>query len=191
MDNLEYIATAAELGINVDGRQIYLFGTIKGDMALRLRLQLTVLEAISAKRAIKVLIHSEGGDESAGFAMYDMLRSSPCPIWTMGVGAVMSTAALIFQAGDHRQLTPECRTLVHNGSFSFGKGDIQQNHIIDYAKEMHAVNKRYAALIAERAGLPIKKVQGWCRGDKYFSAEEAVANGLADAIVHYPKKGKS
>ena len=159
-------------------------------MALRLAGQLEALE-FGMPGGLKVVISSEGGDEAAGFAMYDLLKSAPCQVTTVGVGSVMSIAALVFQAGDHRVLMPECRYMVHNGSYDFGKGDTQQNHIIDYAREMQAVNKRYAKLIAERAGLQPSKVEKWCRGDKYFSAEEAIGFGLADAIISYPKKTRN
>ena len=63
-----------------------------------------------------------------------------------------------------------------------GKGDIQQSRISDLGAEMRNTTKRYADIIAERSGLDPRKVRSWCRGDRFFGAQEALDLGLADGI---------
>lgn len=180
MDPQERMDDITDRSIDLLSRRVFLFGSIDNDMALQLEASLTLLEQASA--AIKVVIQSEGGEESAGFGIYDRLLSSPNHIVTFGRGAVMSIATLIFQGGDERILTPECRMMVHSGSFNFGKGDIQQSRISDLGAEMRNTTKRYADIIAERSGLDPRKVRSWCRGDRFFGAQEALDLGLADGI---------
>jgi ATP-dependent Clp protease protease subunit len=99
------------------------------------------------------------------------------------MGAVMSIAALVFQACDNRMLYPSTRFMIHNGSYAGFSKDEQQNHIIDRAKEMEVVNRKYAEVLAYHSRQPLRKVLNWCRGDKFFSAEQAVKAGFADSVM--------
>jgi ATP-dependent Clp protease protease subunit len=198
-DPIDKVDAILEQRVDFETRSIFLNGDIDDKMARKFQAALKVLERVDPNPlglgpvkgqvpGITIYLNSAGGEEGAGFAMYDAIRNCERSVTIIGTGNVMSMATLIFQAGDARMLTPTARLLIHNGTFG-GFGDTtQQNHIIDYAKEMKAVSKVYAGLIAERSGLPVKKVLDWCRGDKFFSAVEAVEYNLADFIIPYKKK---
>ena len=57
------------------------------------------LESPKAKY-LQVLINSGGGDLNSAFAVIDIMRGSPIPIRTVGVGTVASAAFAIFIAGE-------------------------------------------------------------------------------------------
>src|SRR5690606_8156930 len=59
---------------------------------------LLVLEEKDAKAPINVLINSPGGSADSGFAMYDLLRFTSCPVRTIANGLVASAAVLVFLA---------------------------------------------------------------------------------------------
>lgn len=131
---------------------------------------------------IKVVIMSNGGGEAGGFALFDTLRSLKNKVVTIGFGHVYSIAALIFQAGDLRLLSANCELMMHNGTLQMEGGDINTDLIEQIAAEAVKNNGRYHRAIAMRANLDLQKVVQWCKDEKYFSAEEAVAEGLADRL---------
>ena len=132
---------------------------------------------------IKVLIMSNGGCEPGGFAIFDTLRTLRNKVITIGFGHIYSIAALIFQAGDERLMAPNCELMMHNGSIGLDGGDTNTDYIEQLAAEAVRNNGRYHRAIATRADLDLQKVSQWCKDEKYFSAEEAVAEGLADRVV--------
>ena len=78
-------------------RQIILSGEINKENAEKFNKQLLLLEADSNK-PVYVYIDSPGGDVSAGFAIYDMIRFVSCPVILVGNGLFASASALILLA---------------------------------------------------------------------------------------------
>jgi ATP-dependent Clp protease protease subunit len=191
-DPIDKIDAILEQRVDFETRTIFINGGIDDKVARKFQAALKVLERTvppaGKEDGITVYLNSPGGEEGAGFAMYDAIRN--CELWVtiIGTGNVMSMATLILQAADSRLLTPTARLLIHNGSYGGFGETTQQNQIMDYAKEMKAVCRLYSQLIAERSGLPLKKILDWSRGDKFFSAEESLEYGLVDSIIPYKKK---
>jgi ATP-dependent protease ClpP protease subunit len=51
------------------------------------------------------------------------------------------------------------------------------------ADALDALNSKCVALLSKRTGQPLKVCDGWLSGpDRWFTAQEAVANGLVDEI---------
>ena len=78
-------------------RQILLSGEINKELAQAVNKQLLLLEADGSK-PIYVYIDSPGGDVSAGFAIFDMIRFVNAPVVLVGNGLIASAAALILLA---------------------------------------------------------------------------------------------
>jgi ATP-dependent Clp protease protease subunit len=71
-----------------------------------------------------MIINSEGGYTSDGFALIDVMLGSHIPIYTVGIGLIASMGLLLFLTGEkgHRTLTPNTMILSHQFSgFSIGK----------------------------------------------------------------------
>jgi ATP-dependent Clp protease protease subunit len=192
MDAKDRYDSIAMDGVDLPERTLFLTGDIDYEMAQRVQAGLGVLSA-SGAGVIRVVLSSNGGDEDAGFLIFEAIRGCANRVLVIGSGSVMSVAALILQAGDWRLLTPACRVMVHGGNAKLKNNIHQQMHVVEVAKEMEVRTRQYATLIAERAGLKPSRVMSWCRRDKFFSADEAVRMGLADGVAHPPfkKKGKS
>ncbi len=135
-------------------------------------------------REIKVVISSEGGDESVGYAIYDALvaYSTFGHVTTVGYGQVCSIASLVLQAGNFRLLSPNCVFMIHNGSVEV-VNSVDSKMLAEIAHHFKVNNERYYACLAKRCGIPVDKVRKWCDDERFFSAEEAIKAKFADKIV--------
>lgn len=170
-----------ESGIDWKTRTVWIVGGLSAEKAYQYIPGIRLLD--ETRGGIKVSIMSNGGDEGGGFALFDTLRTLKNPVTTSTFGHAFSIAALIFQAGDTRLIAPSAEIMMHNGSVSLDGGDINTDYIEDLAAEAVKNNGRYHRAIAARAGLDLEKIVKWCKDERYFSAEEAVAEGLADRQI--------
>lgn len=185
--NEQQLLTRLSSGVDLNKRLIYLMGEVDNEMAYRFVITFHKLD--QSKGDITIFLSSQGGDEQSGWTMYDTLMESQNKVQILGYGAVQSIAALLFQAGDDRQLSPECRYMIHNGT-------VQMSDPIDTAKfttlgkEVAANNERYFRALAEASGKTIEQVRKMCQTETYLSAEEAVKEGFADSVISRKKKAK-
>jgi len=141
----------------------------------------------SGTRPITVMINSDGGGLGHAFAIYDMLRECPCEIRVRVYGSALSSAALILQAGDVRQIAPHARVMLH-----YGSEEVQTDtpHVVRNRIGQESV--RVARLMEDVFLERMRRVNPACTRahvkkilevDTYYSAEEAVEMGLADEII--------
>lgn len=179
----------AERGLTVSAdfstRTIYLVGEVMDEMALRFLIPFAIMD--EQKGPIQIILCSGGGDESAGYAIYDAIRLAKNRVSISGYGAVQSIAALIFQAAETRLLSPHCRFMIHNGTVDLVP-DTQADAVVAIGKETERNNNTYHRLLAKRSGQTIPRVREMCRDEEYFSAKEAVSFGFADGVIKGTKK---
>ena len=186
----QQLMTQVMTGVDVSRRIVWISGDIDITMAHRVNVILSVLDATEGP--IKIVLNSEGGEEQHGYSIYDTIAGCKNFVVIEGFGNVMSIAAAIFQAGDERFLSPHTSFMIHNG---FGpEGVVKNSEIIDLAEQLKRDNSKYYEILAESSGQSIETIEGWCRTDTYFTAEEAVRHGFADGILTpskvRPKKRK-
>ena len=61
---------------------------------------------------ITLYINSPGGEVQSGLALYDVMQAVSCPIRTVCLGMAASMGALLFIAGDEREILPHL-SLIH------------------------------------------------------------------------------
>ncbi|MCR5613252.1 ATP-dependent Clp protease proteolytic subunit [Treponema sp.] len=162
-------------------RQILLSGEINKDLAEKFNKQLLLLEADSAK-PVYVFIDSPGGDVSAGFAIFDMIRFVKCPVILIGNGLIASAAALILLAvpAERRVGLPNSEYLIHQPlSGMRGTATDIQIHAENLAKTKAKINK----IIAEATGKELKQIQKDTDHDYWLSADEALEYGLISKVI--------
>lgn len=162
-------------------RQILLSGEINKDLAESFNRQLLTLEADSSK-PVYVFIDSPGGDVSAGFAIFDMIRFVKCPVYLIGNGLIASAAALILLAvpKDMRFGLPDSEYLIHQPlSGMRGTATDIQIHAENLAKTKAKINK----IISEQTGKDLKIVQKDTDRDYWLNAEEALEYGLISKVI--------
>ena len=74
----------------------------------------------SKDKIITLYINSTGGDLYSAFALIDIMKHSQHPIRTIGIGAVMSSAFLIFASGSKGQRMAATNTSFMCHQFSSG-----------------------------------------------------------------------
>lgn len=170
-----------EGGVDWKSRTIWIVGELPEEKAFQHVPAIRLLDETPGP--IKVMIMSVGGDEGGGFAIFDTLRTLKNPVITIGFGHIFSIAALIFQAGDKRLLSINCELMMHNGSVSLEGGDVNTDLIEQISAQAVKNNGRYHRAIASRSRIALPTIRQWCKEERYFSAHEAVAEGLADEVV--------
>lgn len=171
-----------------ESREIYVFGPIDDSVANRVIFGLREFES-QGKGVITLVLSSGGGEEAAGWAIYDALALSPCRILAECYGECMSIAVLVLQACDTRLAAPNCRLMVHNGTVTVGATN--QDKIRNINKEIETMTNNYYEKLADRSELSIDKVKRLCDNETFMSAEEALQHGLIDGILGRTKrKGK-
>lgn len=165
-------------------RKIFLWGAVEDASARDVTEKLLYLEAIAPGEPITFYINTPGGSITAGMAIYDTIKliSSPVKVVVTGMAASMGSILLSAPAKGNRLLYPHSRVMIHQplimGQFQGPAVDI---HI--QAQEMERTRDELNRILADASGQPLEKIEKDTDRDFYLTAEEAIAYGLADAIV--------
>ena len=163
-------------------RSVELVGEVTGDSVHSLTLQLRYLQLEDPNAEITVYINSPGGEVSSGLALYDVMKGLSCPVKTVCMGTAASMAALLFVAADHRTMLPHARLMIHDPLIPGGVGGSALK-LDSIAKDLMRTREITANILAGHSGHSLEEVYAKTATDSYFSAEEAVAWGLADRIT--------
>lgn len=156
--------------------------------------QMLYLESEDPTADILLYINSPGGHVSEGLGIYDTMNFIKCDVSTIVFGQACSMGSFLAQAGapGKRFVLPESRTMIHRVS-SGTPGTRGSVHVQDLQfedakrsfEESVRVNKRLTELYARHnsAGKTYDELYADMKFDTYLSADQAVAYGLADAVV--------
>lgn len=175
-------------------RIIMMQGVVEDNMANLIVAQLLYLESVNSSKPIKLYINSPGGSVTAGLAIYDTMQFVKAPVHTMVMGQAASMGSFLAQAGaaGHRYVLPESRTMIHRVSSgtrgTSGSVHVQELEFEDarrHFEESKRLNTRLTELYVRHntAGKTYEELFETMKFDTFLSAEEAVANGLADKVV--------
>ena len=163
-------------------RIIYLGTEIDDGVANVLIAQLIHLESESPDAPINVYVNSPGGSVTAMLAIYDTLSFIRPAVHTTCVGQAASSAAVLLAAGaaGQRTILPHARVVLHQPS---GGGQGALPDLAVQAKEIVRLRAEMEQILAHHTGQEVAKLRLDTERDLVLSAEEAVAYGLADAIL--------
>lgn len=142
------------------------------------------------EKPIFLFIDSIGGEATNGFMLYDVIRMSKAPIYTIGINA-SSMATTILVSGNKRYVTPHSKTMIHLPSTMF-QGDssemeIRNKEIAKVKEELVNIYIEHGATAGLKNGATHKQIKNKLMKDinkeKWFSAQEAVDYGLVDEII--------
>ena len=131
---------------------------------------------------ITLYINSPGGEVQSGLALYDVMQAVSCPIRTVCLGMAASMGALLFIAGDEREILPHSRVMIHDPLIGAGAGGSALS-VKARADDLMRIRDITAGVIARHSGMSIERVFELTASDTYFEAEEAVEAGLADRVI--------
>jgi ATP-dependent protease ClpP protease subunit len=156
--------------------EIGYWGTTAGDLVN----ELSQLQGVTA---IDLHINSPGGEVFEGIAIYNCLRAHPAEITVYVDGIAASIASVIAMAGDRIVMGPHSQMMIHEGSgLCIGDADEMRKmaDLLDFQSD------NIAGVYAARAGGTVEEWRARMRTETWYTAETAVAAGLADEVAESP-----
>ncbi|MET7687645.1 ATP-dependent Clp protease proteolytic subunit [Streptomyces sp. NPDC005483] len=164
-------------------RIIFLGTEIDDGVANVVIAQLLHLESAAPENEISIYINSPGGSFTSLMAIYDTMTYVQAPISTLCVGQAASTAAVLLAGGDpgRRLVLEHARVLLGQPASGGSRGAISDLAL--QAKEMVRIRSQVEEVLARHTHHDIATLRADMDRDKVFTAQEAVAYGLADEVV--------
>lgn len=168
----------------LEERKVFLWGAVEDASAKDITEKLLYLELTDPGKKIQFFINTPGGSITAGMAIYDTMKliTSPIEVIVTGLAASMGSIILCGPKKGSRLLYPNARVLIHQPLIS-GRFYAQAVDIGIQAEEMEKTRDEMNRILAEASGQPLEKIRKDTDRDFYMNAKEAIAYGLADAIV--------
>jgi ATP-dependent Clp protease protease subunit len=165
---------------------VHFIGPINHNSACAVR-NLCLQAVQNGATEIELHMSSEGGNMTAGFALYFFLKSLPVPLTTHNIGSVESIAVVIFLAGQQRYACPGTRFLIHPLHWGFGSL-VAADHarVSEWRECLDFDAERYASIFLEAttaAGIPTDIHNNLFGNARIFDADEAVRAGIAHKAV--------
>ncbi|MFE2046576.1 ClpP family protease [Streptomyces sp. NPDC059477] len=164
-------------------RIIFLGTEIDDGVANVVIAQLLHLESAAPENEISIYINSPGGSFTSLMAIYDTMTFVQAPISTFCVGQAASTAAVLLAGGDRgrRFALEHARVLLGQPASGGRQGTVSDLAL--QAKEMVRIRAQVEEVLSLHTGHDIATLRADMDRDKVFTAQEAVAYGLADQVV--------
>jgi len=137
------------------------------------------------KRKLTLYVNSYGGDLYEAFALIDVMKASYHNISTVGIGAVMSAAFLIFVSGQNGQRILGKNTGIMNHQHSSEQAETKMHDMKAAMSENHNCEARALGIIRDASNMTLADVRKKFNSpsDQYFTAKQMVDFKLADAIM--------
>lgn len=166
--------------------ELFLVGEINSDTASKLIQKLMYLDQNDLEE-ITLYINSPGGEVMSGLAVYDYIKIMKSPVRTVTIGDAASMGAIIFLAGEKREMLPHTRILIHDPSYGHLDVSGKKPHEIQRGVDsLNKIRETLAEIISEKTNKSLDEIYSITAEDNYFTAEEAINFGLATGIF----KGK-
>lgn len=163
-------------------RIIFLGTPIDDNIASLVIAQLLFLEAEDPEKDIYLYINTPGGIVTSGLAIYDTMQYIKPDVVTTCIGQAASMGAVLLAAGakGKRFALPNARIMIHQ---PLGGVQGQVTDIDIHAREMLKIRERLNAILAEKTGQSLEKIEKDTDRNFFMSPEEAREYGLIDEIL--------
>ncbi|MDR3317163.1 MAG: ATP-dependent Clp protease proteolytic subunit [Puniceicoccales bacterium] len=165
-------------------RKVFLWGSVDDESAKDVVEKMIYLDLEKPGEPITFYINTPGGCVTSGMAIYDTIRllSSPVTVIVMGMAASMGSILLSAPERGRRFLYPNARVLIHQPLIS-GQIYAPAVDLNIQAEEMERTREEMNGILSRASGQPMEKIRRDTDRDFFLNAQEAIAYGLADAIV--------
>lgn len=137
------------------------------------------LQAITTPR-ILLRVNCPGGDVFDALAIYQALMSHPATVDVQVDGLAASAASYIIQAGDSVRVGPNAMVMIHD-AWGYAIGDARD--MASAAELLDKISANIANIYARRAGGTQDEWRGAMLAETWYTGDEAVEAGLADAVL--------
>lgn len=129
---------------------------------------------------VEVIINSPGGYVTAGSEIYTALKEYKGEVTTKIVGMAASAASVIAMAGNNVLMSPTAQMMIHNVSGGAWGDHRDLQHEADVLKNY---NISIANAYALKTGKSHDELLNLMDNETYFTAQQALENGLVDEIM--------
>ena len=136
-------------------------------------------ELAGVRGALDVHINSGGGDVFDGISIGNAIRAHKGKVTTVVDGIAASIASVIAQAGQERVMAPGSMMMIHD---AFGAVVGNEAEVAKFAATLGQVSNNLADVYASRSGRTAAQWRDDMRQERWYTADEAVAAGLADRV---------
>lgn len=169
---------------DVDGNESGVDGKL-AEIAVK---ALHILDNVQNDLPITIKLNSIGGDEYHGLAIYDAIQSCKTEVHIIVYGHAMSMGSIILQAADKRIMSRNARVMIHYGTPLHADDGLhakEQHNWTEECKKFNVIMEDiYLEKIREKnPAINRKQLQKMLDFAQFFTAEEAVEEGLADEIL--------
>ncbi len=169
---------------------LYLYDILGVDMlgGIAARQVVDDLQALGQVPSLDVRLNSPGGDVFEGIAVYNALVRFPAKVTVHVDGLAASIASLVAMAGDKTLVAENAMLMLHR-PWSIVAGDAEEMR-----RQAEALDKAWSAMLttyARRTGrrpATVAQRVADAGGEWWLTAEEAVAEGFADATEKAEKE---
>lgn len=178
----EHIDCLFSNGLWIPGRFIAMLEDVDGQAAKKVISGLRILE--QSPEPIHIALNSPGGSTIDGMAMYDAISMCSNHVTITVYGEAASMGAVILQAADHRVMAPHAMLMLHDGTD--GATDIHCRDFERRAEESKRSREEMYQIFADRSGKSKSHFRRRLGRDCYYTAEQALKEGLIDGIAGRP-----
>lgn len=172
---------------SADEAEVMLYDEVGGWLGATADEFIADLRGITAPN-ILLRVNSPGGQVYEGIAIANALRAHPANVTVQVDGLAASIASVIAMAGDQVRMMPNAMLMLHEAS-GLTVGNAADHR--DTADLLDKISGNIADAYAARAGGTRDEWRQVMVDETWYTAEEAVAAGLADEAVPAPKRGDS
>lgn len=162
--------------------QLLVFGDIGdwGDTSVSAKTVVEQLNGIAADELL-VKINSYGGRVDEGIAIYNAIRAFKGTVTTRVEGVAASIAAVVAMSGQRVEIAQGAMLMIHS-AWQWAEGNSKDLTAI--AESLGKADRSQAEVFARKTGRTVDEELARIQTgeDRWYTAEEAVAEGYADAI---------
>ena len=138
----------------------------------------------NSPKTLTMYINSSGGNLNDSLGLIDIMRTSQCPIRTIGIGSICSAAFMIFSSGTKGERYIANNTSIMCHQYTDGM-EGKHHDIKSRFKELELTNTRMIEVLKENTGLETRTIKSklLCPTDVWLTAEELIELGIADNFL--------
>lgn len=178
------------MAVIVDGNEIVLTGTVgaywfeDGFTAADVS---GALAQVGRDTDIVVRLNSGGGIATEGTAIHSAFAAHKGRVEMVVEGIAASAGSIIAMAGAKLTMALGAVLMIHDAAtIAFGNSE----EMAKAGRELEAISNSYAAIYADRTGKPLAEMRALMKPETWFTAEEAVAAGLAHGVGTGPTEDR-
>ncbi len=160
-------------------RIIYLEGEINDKNASLVVAQLLFLEKESSSEEIKLVINSDGGTVTAGFAIYDTIKFIKCDVSTIAMNKTYGMATFLLSSGTKgKRIALENSKIVMTPLSGKSTSDLSDKQ----KKSVDTVKNKINEIWSKNTGQDIARIINDSEKVQIFNQNEAKDYGIIDKI---------